>query len=159
MPAVFCIDSCALIEAWHRYPITHFDDLWAGLESLIEQQRLIAPDEVSAELKVGDDDLFEWAKRQAGLFVPVDDAQQRTMSELASRFPSFVNQPARRNLADPWVIALARCRKAAVVTEESGRRTGPGVPRIPEVCRHYGLQFTRFIGIIKMEGWNFVRKR
>ncbi len=58
----FCIDTCALIDLWRRYyPPDVFPGLWADIEKLIGQGRLIAPREVLEELRGVDDEMLEWA--------------------------------------------------------------------------------------------------
>lgn len=153
---IYCIDSCALIDAWQAYPITHFETVWEGLEALISSNRLIAADEVRGELEQGADECFRWAKRQSGLFCPIDQKQQQSVRLITQQFPGLSNQVARRSLADPWIIALAQARRAMVITQEKGRRN-PVAPKIPDVCRKLGLQHGRFVTIFKNENWVFTR--
>jgi hypothetical protein len=126
------LDTSSLVERRRVYPSNHFIQLWQNIESLIAEGRSIAPEEVRVELAAKDDEVFAWAARQTGLFIPFDIAQRRETGLIANQFPSFVNNPKARNRADPFVIALARVRGAIVVTEE--RPGSSDSPKIPFSC-------------------------
>jgi hypothetical protein len=55
-------------------------------------------------------------------------------------------------VADPFVIASAKVRKACVVTEEQKK---PNAAKIPNVCAHFGIECTNLEGFMKREGWSF----
>jgi hypothetical protein len=55
-------------------------------------------------------------------------------------------------LADPFVIASAKVRKGCVVTEEQRRRNAA---KIPNVCEHFGIDYTNLEGLMEREGWSF----
>lgn len=155
MPARrYSIDTSALIDAWHTYPLDHFEGLWERVAELIRESRLFAADEVKAELERGDDDCFAWLRAHKGFFVPIDRRQQEAMQRINREFPGLSDQVGRRSLADPWVIALAQVRGATVVAHEA-RRRNERRPKIPHVCRQLNVPHTRFIGIVKQENWVF----
>jgi hypothetical protein len=54
--------------------------------------------------------------------------------------------------ADPFVIAKARVKVAVVVTEEELRNNGA---RIPNICRHFGVQCTNLEGFLTAKDWKF----
>lgn len=119
------------------YPQDIFPSLWRNLESLINQGRLISPQEVFEELKKKDDELLEWAETYKSMFKNLD--------------------------ADPFVIALARCKERQrtfwdehriVVSEE--KLAGPGSrPKIPDVCKSYGVECISLTELFRKENWQF----
>lgn len=152
--ATYVVDSSSLIQAWEVYPENQFGDLWAQLEALIEQGRMRAPEDVRLELAAGADPLTKWAKAHKDLFYPTDERLLREMREV-SKLPGFVVTTGRKNMADPWVVALARVRESVVITEEKGKGTGPGVVKIPDACKHFNLQHSRIQGLFARENWIF----
>jgi hypothetical protein len=118
---MFCFDTSALLECWSRYdPIDVFPGIWERLAYLVEGGDLIAPDEVLEEIRRKDDGLAEWLKTRVGMFVPLDGPVQIASTEVLVEFPELVKALSGRTQADPFVIGLARVRKATVVTQERG---------------------------------------
>jgi hypothetical protein len=71
MPAtVYSIDTSSLIHGWRRaYPPKRFPGLWARIDDLIGEGRLVASIEVFNELEKKDDEILAWAKeRKEALF-------------------------------------------------------------------------------------------
>jgi hypothetical protein len=83
---------------------------------------------------------------------------------MLQRYPEFLPPQARREWADPWVIATAQRSGSIVVTGEKFKGNGRDErPRIPDVCRGFnvpclntdeeptpGLYF-----MMEKEGWTF----
>lgn len=68
-------------------------------------------------------------------------------------YPGLVNVKKNKGWADPFVIALAKCHGYTVVTEE-----GPGAaesPKIPLVCKQFGIPCISLVSMIEREGWIF----
>lgn len=131
-----------------------FRTLWSNIEAMIAAQSIRAVDVVRDELGKRDDDACTWAKRQAGLFVPLEaDIQQATKTVLASH-SKLMGKGSGRNAADPFVIGLAIARSGVVVTEEtpSGKLDKP---RIPDVCKAMQVPCLKLIGFITQQGWSF----
>lgn len=151
---VYCIDSSALIGPFHKdYRHTVFGGLWTKVDELIEQGRLIAPDEVYKELMRQEDELSQWAKERKAMFVPHNQYHTRKVQEIGVKFPRLSQQRYVTNDADPWVIALAIDRKCPVVShEKSGSVENP---KIPFICGHYHLSHWAFLDIVFREGWEF----
>jgi hypothetical protein len=154
-PPTYCIDASSLIEGWERkYPVDVVPGLWGKLGGLVAARRLISPDEVKRELQKKSDGVVVWAKEMSGLFAPLDEALQGEVASILAAFPRLVDSRRGRSGADPFVIALARVRKATVVTEEAltGKATGP---RIPDVCEALKVPYVRILGLIRQEKWTF----
>jgi hypothetical protein len=151
---MFCFDTSALLECWSRYyPIDVFPGIWERLAYLVEGGDLIAPDEVHEEIRRKDDGLAEGLKTRAGMFVSLDGPVQIASTEVLAEFPELVKALSGRTQADPFVIGLARVRKAIVVTQERGGNRAR--PRIPLVCDYFEVPCIDIVGFIRQRGWTF----
>jgi len=109
---------------------------------------------VLAELEKGEDDLHEWARRQADLFIDPDEEEQRLVRQIVNDFPGLVKPGEDRVNADPFVIALAMRYGLTLVTQE--RPAGPGgQPKIPNVCAARGIRYFDILGLFADCGWTF----
>jgi len=150
---IYCIDTSSLIEASTRYyPSSSFPSLWVRLETLINDGRLCAPEEVQGEIAKQDDYLKEWGRAHHGLFVPLDQDQMGEASRIVATFERLVDTVRNRSAGDPWVIALAKLKGYTIVTQE---RKAPSKIKIPDVCEHYGLDYISLIELIRREKWTF----
>ena len=148
----YSIDTSALLEAWARhYPPDVFPTLWQQIENLISAGRLLAIDEVVRELERKSDDLHDWAKQHAGMFISTDQAIMQRAGEVVNQFPSLAEPQSQRGKADPFVIALAMERSLTVVTAEHSK---PTKPRIPDVCRQLQVPCVSLIELFRREGWS-----
>ena len=152
---MYVIDTSALLDGWVRhYPPDVFPSLWSHVEEMIRTGELLSPDEVLSELSQKDDAVFQWAKTNAAMFVPLDEDIQRATQEILDVFPRLVGAMKDRNRAAPFVIALAKVKEAIVVTEEKSIGTRDR-PRIPIVCDHFGIGHRTILELIKDKGWTF----
>lgn len=152
---MYIIDTSALLDGWVRYyPPDVFPQLWTYLEGMIVSGELLSPDEVLSELSQKDDAVYEWARVNSAMFVPLDEEIQRATAEILSQFPRFVGTMKDRNRADPFVIALAKIKQAVVVTGEKSIGTRDR-PRIPIVCDHFGIGHRTLLQLIRGKGWTF----
>ena len=105
------------------------------------------------ELKKKQDDLFDWARETRGLFEPITEEAQACVTEILKKFPRFIDTSKGRNIADPWVVAMAREKNATVVTRETIRNRGPDRYGIPDVCASFNIpcindhQFVHDVGM------------
>lgn len=151
----YSIDASSLLGAWRRsYPRQNFPQVWEKISELVSSKSLIATEEVLHELSKKDDDVYEWVQTQQGLFVPIDNAIQEEVKEILKAFPKLLDTRKNRSGADPFVIALAIVEHCAVVTDEqisgSDKR-----PKIPDVCKHFGIETFNVLEMIQKEGWIF----
>jgi hypothetical protein len=151
----YVFDTSALIGAWIRsYPPDAFPRLWGELDGLAVSGRLLVPDEVYDELKVQDDELFQWVKdRKSQIVCPATRALLVEAKEVLASHPFLTKTGTGRGRADPFVIALAAIRGCPVVTSEQG---GTAVkPRIPYVCIDRSVACLNFLELIRAEAWTF----
>ena len=157
---VYCVDTSSLIHIHREYPGDVFAGVWQGLAGLIQNGRLIAPNEVFKEVERGDDELLKWAKKNKRMFRSLDPSQIQHVQRIATDFPELVDWQRETPEADPFVIAPAAVQtelrkselfaaKHVVVTQESPTRDN----RIPAVCRHYGIECINVIELFRRESW------
>lgn len=154
----FCIDTCAIIDLRRsHYPPDVFPGLWADIESLIHQGLLIAPKEVFDELKGVDDEILKWARRFKEMFKASDENQLREVADILARSPGLIDPNKTRPEADPFLIALAKSSGWTVVTSERPRTDPNARPKIPDVCRDYGIRCISLVEFFRELGWKYAR--
>lgn len=123
------------------------------MENSIDEGIMIAPDMVLLELKRKEDSLYEWAKNQEKLFVPLSTEIQVIHTDIINAYPKLIDSSKNRSMCDPWVIALAQLHGGKVVTEES--RGSEKRPKIPDVCDALGIECLRIADLIEELNWSF----
>ncbi|MBM4047354.1 MAG: DUF4411 family protein [Planctomycetes bacterium] len=127
---------------------------------MVKEDRLIAPHEVLKEIEKKDDVLLQWARKHKRMFKGLDQKQLQTVMDILHKFPRLVDPGKVIPDADPFVVALAKemnrqgslFGKCIVVTQE---KLSSGKPKIPNVCQHYGIEYTPVIDVLKKEKWKF----
>ncbi len=149
---LFCLDTSALVEAWHTwYPVDVFPKLWEDLSSAAGQGELIAPEIVLEELRRKEDKVLRWSKAHV-VFVALDEQVQVKQAEIVNRFPKLIELRKGRSLADPWVVAVAAVKGCPVVSME---KPGGKTPKIPDVCLALGIEHLAFIDMVRRFGWAY----
>lgn len=159
----YCLDTNVYIEAHRRYYA--FDiapGFWHGLQHLAENQVICSPLPVYEELtRAGyEDDLAKWAKtHRTVLFSSVEEKTQEAFSEIANLVVSLYEPQHVQvflDVADPWVIALAKVHALTVVTmevrkNENQTRAGKigGKIRIPNICQKVGVAYTDTFALLR----------
>ncbi len=158
----YIMDTSSLIELNKHIPIDVFPSVWNNLESLSGNGLLVAPLDVLSEIKVRDDELASWAKKNNSIFIPPTMRQIKILKDILKNYPALVKED-REYDADAWVVALAVDMvtgtqqtliqiKRIVVTEE--RLHGDKI-RIPYVCQKYNIDSIGIIEMFRIEGWKF----
>lgn len=126
------------------------------MEELVQQGRLIAPEDIFDELTDQQDDLYEWAKAHRNLFVEIGPREEDRLRKMLAAFPQLADPIKSRSCAssaDQILVALAAANRYVLVSEESaGSRTKP---KIQELCDLFRVERIRFLDIVKREGWTF----
>lgn len=158
-PLLFSVDSSSFMD-WQarRYPTDVFPCIIREVDSLVEAGRFVAPDIVREELLVvGTQEIASWMDDHDDVFVPTADILSDAL-EIQRRFPGLLDPKAEYEEADAYVIALARIRGGAVVTEETPA-SEKNRPRrshfIPDVCRELGIPCISILGLMRREQWRF----
>jgi len=135
-------------------PDQQFSSFWERLDGLAAEGRALVSEEVYEEIAKKADELFAWMKARTHMVVPHTDDIQDGVSEILASHPLLIKAVGvNRSGADPFVISLARCRRATVISQElHGSLTKP---KIPDVCGHYQVPCERLRFLIATEGWTF----
>ena len=155
---VYVFDTSSFIVIGHYYP-KQFPSFWDKFNQAVDISKIISAREVFRELdhEASVSHLSDWVKRYRSIFVTPNAAATQFVSTIFSipHFQALVsekNRLAGRPCADPFVIALAKTMNGCVVTEEKEK---PNAPKIPNVCRHFGIDCTNLQGFMEKEGWSF----
>jgi len=151
----YVFDTSAFIEGWVRlYPPDAFPRVWEQMSSLVDEGRVIAPEEVLSELQVGDDAVHAWVKARSGtIVIPTSRALMLEARAILADHKHLTKNGTGRSPADPFVIGLASVRTCPVVTQERGGSASK--PRIPYVCQHRNVACMTLLEMIRAEGWTF----
>jgi hypothetical protein len=163
---IYCIDTSALINLDREYSYEVFPSLWDDfITHLVEEGRLIATEEVKEDLKKRDDELFNWVMKHCDMmFIKTNTLVMERVRLILAQFKNFINpEKPDKNFSDPFVIALALEAQnilpyvdgeteIMVITYErfTGNLHGP---KMPDICKYYGLKVGKLIDIFKVEGW------
>ncbi len=133
----YCIDTSCLIDLYQNYPKKSvsgfFNPIWEKIENMIGNRQIISHITVFRELKKREDSVFKWCKGHAYIFVDIDECQISKLQEIKGKYNKDYFQRQLSNTgewADPWIIALANCEDAIVVTNENKTKAN----RIPLIA-------------------------
>lgn len=156
---VYVFDTGPLIDLFEHYYVARFPTLWDSFDRLVANGELVSVREVLKEVEshYREDRLKEWAKANGHLF------RQPTPTELAfvndifaiAHFRQMVEKKKILSggfVADPFVVARAWARSGTVVTTEHHKEHAA---KIPNVCKHFGVDCTDLEGFMEREGWSF----
>lgn len=154
----YVFDTNSFIVVGHYFPDA-FPTFWEQFNRRIRDKTVISVREVYRELENNATraHLIEWIKTNKEAFpVPApDEPTFLTQIFAVPKFREIVRQKEIRKgspVADPFIIAAARAQGACVVTEEKER---PNAARIPNICRHFGIDCTDVEGFMAREGLRF----
>ncbi len=152
----YTIDASSLIQGWRvNYSPDVFPGVWEKLEGLVEQEMLVASEEVLVELARKEDGLYKWAKRQNGMFRPHTAAIQNAVKDILRQHRQLLHMRKNRSGADPFVIAVGLVEGRAVVTQE-GRSGNPSEkPHIPDVCDANRVRWLPLLDLLREQGYTF----
>jgi hypothetical protein len=155
---IYVFDTSSLSKLKHFFPGV-FKSVWTGLDSLVASGELISTREVWNEIERGDVDPYtnEWLRQRKHLFTTPTGAEMLFISQIfrVQHFQSLIGEKQRLTgtpVADPFVIACAKVRGGAVVTEERLKRNAA---KIPNVCQHFSVPCMDLETFMQQQGWSF----
>jgi hypothetical protein len=147
-----------LSTLFRNYYRERFPSLWVRFDGLVEDGLIISTREVLHEVNDGAvESLREWASGRKDFFSVPRAEEGAFIAQIfkVSHFQQNIEQQkllkGGRN-ADPFVIAKAATVGCAVVTMELFKENGV---KIPNICRHFGVQCFTLEGFMEHEGWKF----
>lgn len=155
---IYVFDSGPLINLFRHYYRNRFPSLWDQFDQMVVDGRITSTREVFNELKGHEDDLADWCKENRQLFVTPTADELAVVQDIftVEHFQAMIRKKERlqgRPVADPFVIARARCLdRGCVVTTENNN---PNAAKVPNVCQHFGIDWTNLEGFMEREDWRF----
>ena len=155
----YVFDSGPFIVLFNHYYPGRFPSLWERFAQAVESDRITSTREVFNELEGRGDMLSEWCRANRKVFATPSADELAFVMEIFNvrHFQAMIRRKERlqgRPVADPFVIARARTllEEGCVVTTED---ESPNAAKIPNVCRHFGIDCTNLEGFMEREGWQF----
>jgi hypothetical protein len=139
---VYTIDMSSIKELHERYPKNLFPTIWRHIESLIQNNQLVSHIEVHREIKATtnpQDKLLVWSNKNKKIFQGLDNCQTSKIPEIQSKYNKSewnnkMNRPGP--WADPYLLAMAMCENAIIISQESKTKAN----RIPPIGNELGLK-------------------
>lgn len=155
---IYCIDSSAIINlfrhgglAYPPYPRDVFKGLWEKIEDLIKKHQIISHITVFKEIGKKDDEIKRWCYEYKEMFKDVDECQINKLDEIKEKYSkSYWDAEINRKgqeWADPWIIALAMCEEAKIISDEKDSYN-----RIPYIAKLFGIQTLNLMDFLREIG-------
>ena len=140
------------------YPET-FPTFWSQIDDMVDAGEFLSVEEVFNEAQhvIDSEHILEWIDRHKSLFSPPTEEEMEYVAEIFAvrHFQQLVTKDKLLrggHVADPWLIARARSLDGCVVTEE---KLKPKAAKIPNVCEHFGVDWTNIQGLLGEKGWRY----
>jgi len=155
----YVFDTSSLIDLFSNFYESRFPSLWRKFDQLVASQRLASVREASNEIQrhYRADRLTEWMRQNPSVFTEPTEGEVAFVKEIFeyTHFQTLISRKSRltgQPVADPFVIARAKVFNATVVTQEHFRENAA---KIPNVCEHFGIEWTDLEGFMEREEWAF----
>lgn len=153
------IDLSSLRTMFRHYYINQFPSFWKLFGKAVSNDYLISVREILREIEiyVENDRLKQWAKGNKVFFPQPSQAELSFISKIFTvpHFQYLIDKKKiyeGRPVADPFVIAKAKVMSATVITEEKFKENAP---KIPNVCKHFGIECVTLEEFMEKENWVF----
>ena len=154
---MYVIDT-SVISALHRnYYRSQFVTLWERFDKMVAEGRFTSTREAYRELDDGGGESFEWAQRNAGLFVTPTAKEGSFVAQIYA-VPHFQANIEKQKIlkggrnADPFLIARAASLGATVLTMEQLK---DNAAKIPNICDHFKVPCIDLRQFMQKEKWIF----
>lgn len=155
---IYVFDTSSFSEFGHYYPQS-FPTIWKYLDDYVAIGSIISVREVYNELERWNAETFvkDWAVRNKHIFRKPSGDEADFIQEIfrIPHFQQLVSVKATLKatpVADPFLIALAKVNEGCVVTQE---KVVPNAARIPNVCKHFGVDCKSLEEFMACEKWSF----
>ena len=139
---IYTIDMSSIKELHERYPKNLFPTIWQRIASLIQNWQLVSHIEVQREIKNTNyptDKLLLWSNKNKKIFLGIDACQTNKIPFIKSKYNliEWQNKTNRTGpWADPYLIAMAMCESAIIITQEGKTKAN----RIPPIGNEVGVR-------------------
>lgn len=163
---MFLIDANVFIEAKNKYYNMSFcPAFWDWLLRGCAGQQIFSIQGIYDELTNGNDELKTWSMSNRHFFLPVSDEHtQNNLSAVVSYVASQqVSVPMASGAmeeflrgADTWLIAKAMSTGATIVTHERLDIQCKRKFLIPNICRHFGVNYLDTFALLQQLNASFI---
>jgi hypothetical protein len=156
----YVFDTGAFIVLKNYYPTT-FTTLWQRIDGLVAGGVIVSVREVFNELHNYNDVDFiqDWAKQHKAIFQKPSNAELLVVQQILAipHFQALIGNKAILKgtpVADPFVVAAGKVKKATVVTQEGLK---PNAAKVPNVCDHtsFKVPCINLETFMAQQGWTF----
>ena len=150
----FLLDSNVFMPPSRSYyPFDFAQGFWKQMRTALNSGNVFILDVIYNEIMKGKDDLAEWFKDTVVSQLRVQDEEiikeyanvQRYIATCDLYKPQAVAEWAKRDIADPWLIAAAIAKNCAIITLEIHQNPQPQQKakriKIPDVADHFGVSY------------------
>ena len=150
----FLLDSNVFMTPSRSYyPFDFAQGFWRHMKTAVSSGDVFILDVVYDEIMKGKDDLAEWLKDTAVSQLKVQDLEvireyanvQNYISACNLYKPQAIAEWAKRDIADPWLIAAAIAKKYTIITLEIHGNPQPNQKaksiKIPDVSDHFCVKY------------------
>ena len=151
----FCIDTCSLLTANHKYNMDTFPSIWQKIDAAITGGDILLCDFVIDELEKKNDQVYQRYKNKCNFPISANSTVLEIAKEITQKFPTLIDTTREDEQADPYLIALAENQSASIVTEEKAIGVGSQRVKIPNVCAKRNIDCCDFLAMMQKFGWTF----
>lgn len=150
----FLLDSnIFMTPSRNYYPFDFAQGFWRQMKSAIHSDDVFILDVIYDEIMKGKDDLAEWLKDAVVSKLKVQDVDiikeyaniQNYISACNLYKPQAIAEWAKRDIADPWLIAAAVAKNCAIITLETHGNPQPPQQaksiKIPDVADYFCVKY------------------
>ena len=157
----YCIDTNVIVSFMRgtddeHYGADVFPDQWRFLEAHMQQGDIVAPRKVEEELGKWHKTIKAmpaWLTKHQYLFCDIEsDIQLELAKRITCAYEAYAL--SENYLGDLEVMSLAGARKLTVISLESSKSTpSKSRPKIPDVCKEFGIDCVSLPGFLRREGF------
>ncbi len=155
----YVFDNNTLTAIFRHYFFDRFPTFWDKFNGLLQANRICSVREVKKEIEEmnRNDQLEKWVKRNPSFFKDPTVEEMKFVAEIFS-VRHYQQSLERRKLikggpfADPFIIAKAKIEGAIVISQEQYKSNAV---KIPNICKHYGIECLDLEGFLTREKWSF----
>jgi hypothetical protein len=155
---MYVLDTGVISNLHKNYYRKRFVTLWEEFDQLVAEGKITSTREVLHELGDGSPGAdLEWAEANVKLFATPDAKEGAFVAKIyaVAHFQANIEKQklykGGRN-ADAFVVARAYATGSTVVTAEHFK---PHAVKVPNICKHFGVQCLDLEGFMEKEGWVF----